>query len=99
MAAGCEQRVNEGSGGEWSPVGRAHSLSKGCTPRLVITVMLTVTGAAQEAAELIASRSCGEGWLLQPKVADMPEMEYRCTMLLSPSTCLVCNPARRMLQL
>lgn len=32
----------------------------------------------QEAAELVASRSCGEGWLLQPKIADMPEMEYRC---------------------
>ena len=36
-------------------------------------------GRMQEAAELVASRSCGEGWLLQPKISDMPEMEYRCS--------------------
>ena len=41
---------------------------------------LTHMGAVQEAAELVASRSCGEGWLLQPKIADMPEMEYRCDL-------------------
>ena len=51
-------------------------------------------GAAQEAAELVASRSCGEGWLLQPKIADMPEMEYRCAMLLLSFSRLACNPAK-----
>ena len=44
-------------------------------------------GAVQEAAELVAKRSCGEGWLLQPKIADMPEMEYRCSFLLPSAIC------------
>ena len=43
-----------------------------------LTQCLIATLNVQEAAELIASRSCGEGWLVQPKIADMPEMEYRC---------------------
>lgn len=30
-----------------------------------------------EAAELVSSRSCGEGWLLQPHIVDMPDLEYR----------------------
>ena len=29
------------------------------------------------AAELVAGRSCTEGWLLQPKITDMPDLEYR----------------------
>ncbi|EIE23594.1 hypothetical protein COCSUDRAFT_63121 [Coccomyxa subellipsoidea C-169] len=31
----------------------------------------------KKAAQLMASRSCGEGWLLQPKIMDMPDLEYR----------------------
>ncbi|EIE23347.1 hypothetical protein COCSUDRAFT_41613 [Coccomyxa subellipsoidea C-169] len=30
-----------------------------------------------EAAQLVSSRSCGEGWLLQPHIVDMPDLEYR----------------------
>lgn len=30
-----------------------------------------------EAAQLLTSRGCGEGWLLQPHIIDMPDMEYR----------------------
>jgi hypothetical protein len=30
------------------------------------------------AAELAAASECGEGWLLQPKIVDMPDLEYRC---------------------
>ena len=41
--------------------------------------MQSLIACVQEAAELVASRSCGEGWLLQPKISDMPEMEYRCS--------------------
>ena len=29
------------------------------------------------AAELVTGKSCGEGWLLQPKISDMPDLEYR----------------------
>jgi hypothetical protein len=31
----------------------------------------------KEAAELLTSRGCGEGWLLQPHIIDMPDLEYR----------------------
>lgn len=30
-----------------------------------------------EAAQLLSSRSCGGGWLLQPHINDMPDLEYR----------------------
>jgi len=30
-----------------------------------------------EAAQLLSSRGCGEGWLLQPHINDMPDLEYR----------------------
>ncbi|KAK9813200.1 hypothetical protein WJX72_010477 [[Myrmecia] bisecta] len=30
-----------------------------------------------EAAELMGREGCGEGWLLQPKIADMGDLEYR----------------------
>ena len=32
----------------------------------------------QKAAEAVAKRSCGEDWMLQPKIKDMPLLEYRC---------------------
>ena len=32
----------------------------------------------QEAAETVATKSCGEGWMLQPKIQHMPKLEYRC---------------------
>ncbi|CAK0779312.1 hypothetical protein CVIRNUC_004740 [Coccomyxa viridis] len=43
--------------------------------------LVTTDPFLKEAAELVASRSCGEGWLLQPKISDMPEMEYRVYLL------------------
>lgn len=30
------------------------------------------------AAETLARESCGESWLLQPKILDMDSLEYRC---------------------
>jgi hypothetical protein len=30
-----------------------------------------------EIAERLVYRGCGEGWLLQPEIIDMPELEYR----------------------
>lgn len=30
-----------------------------------------------KAAQLLTSKGCGEGWLLQPHIVDMPDMEYR----------------------
>lgn len=38
---------------------------------------LTTEFYLREAALLMALKSCGEGWLLQPKIMDMPNLEYR----------------------
>ncbi len=31
----------------------------------------------REAALQMLKQGCGEGWLLQPKILDMPDLEYR----------------------
>ena len=31
----------------------------------------------RQAASQMMQQSCGEGWLLQPKIMDMPDLEYR----------------------
>lgn len=31
----------------------------------------------RRAAEVLAKESCGEPWLLQPKIRDMESLEYR----------------------
>lgn len=31
-----------------------------------------------KAAEFVAQKSCGEKWMLQPKISKMPQLEYRC---------------------
>lgn len=36
----------------------------------------------QDAAEFLARSSCGEGFLLQPKIIEMPRSEYRLPALL-----------------
>lgn len=48
---------------------------------------ITTQPYLRKAAQLMTSRSCGEGWLLQPKIMDMPDLEYRSAALL----CLSCT--------
>ncbi|BDA47174.1 hypothetical protein COCOBI_10-0190 [Coccomyxa sp. Obi] len=43
--------------------------------------LVTTEPYLAEAAQLLSSRGCGEGWLLQPHIIDMPDMEYRVYLL------------------
>lgn len=40
----------------------------------------------RDAALQMLKQGCGEGWLLQPKILDMPDLEYRCESLPKPQS-------------
>jgi hypothetical protein len=40
----------------------------------------------RRAAEVLVRESCGEDWLLQPKILDMDSLEYRCMGFLQSLT-------------
>jgi hypothetical protein len=40
--------------------------------------MVTTKQLLREAAEAVLKESCGEGFLLQPKIEDFDKLEYRC---------------------
>ncbi|CAL8472050.1 g11592 [Coccomyxa elongata] len=52
-------------------------LPAGLSQELRQSGALTTEFYLREAAQLMALKSCGEGWLLQPKIMDMPNLEYR----------------------
>lgn len=48
------------------------------TPEAVrLSGNLSTVPFLREAALLMLRQGCGEGWLLQPKIVDMPDLEYR----------------------
>ena len=50
---------------QYTPEGVRHSGNVSTVPFL------------RDAALQMLKQGCGEGWLLQPKVSDMPDLEYR----------------------
>lgn len=57
--------------------GQLASLAASHRPGAAKTGAVSTPGYLRKAAEVLAKESCGEPWLLQPKIRDMESLEYR----------------------